>query len=111
MTSNETKSSAQKIVDSSPISADFALVVAFCEESKKERATEEIEYILNTIGVDKVEIMSTDTKHTSLILLGDGLFKEKNRRYDPTKIYEKIKEILAKHVSDGYIHIQLYIDA
>ena len=98
---------ARILADSAPISADFALVMSFAEGLNKERATEEILDIFLAFPFDAREI-TTESKHTSVILIGEGISDIPMRKADPSKLYDGIKVILGRYVNDSIINVQLY---
>lgn len=101
------KTAAQIIAESEPISADFAIIVSFSDEQNKEKITEEILGILETLSNDAREL-KTKAGNISILLIGNGLFDKITRNIDASKIYSCVKDILNRYVDDDSIKVELY---
>lgn len=98
---------AQILAASAPVSADFALVISFGKGIDKERVTEDALEVFTALAYD-ARTITTETEHTSVILIGKGIFDKKGLKYDPSKVYNCIKDLLERSVNDDMANVQLY---
>ncbi len=98
---------AQILANSAPVSADFALVISFGKGINKEIVTEDIIEIFTALAYD-ARTITTEAEHTSVILIGNGIFDKNGRKYDPSKVYNCIKDLLERSVNDDMVNVQLY---
>ena len=88
--------------------ADFALIISFAEDLNKEKTTNDILDGFLALAY-KARVITTESEHTSVLLIGNGLFDRKGRNSDPSKkIYNHIKNVIERDINNGLIDVQLY---
>lgn len=98
---------AQILAASAPVSADFALVISFGKGIDKERVTEDALEVFTALAYD-ARTITTEAEHTSVILIGKGIFDKKGLKHGPSKVYNCIKDLLERSVNDDMANVQLY---
>lgn len=81
---------ARILASSTPVSADYALVISFTEGLNKEKATEEIMDIFMAFPFD-ARVITTESEHTSVIFIGKGISDIPMRKTDPSKYIMELK--------------------